>query len=119
MRVYPTPLTGVVDSGVDDGTHLSHRLLKKQFFHRALKVMKKKPEKDPKKEKVKGDGGKEEEKKSKKEKEKEKKKDTEATESKKEKSVSVEVFILKYQEQLWSVSDGVLKPCLCLRVCVG
>ncbi|XP_053484641.1 translocation protein SEC62 [Ictalurus furcatus] len=61
-----------------------NRLLKKQFFHRALKVMKKKPEKDPKKEKVKGDGGKEEEKKSKKE--KEKKKDAEATESKKEKS---------------------------------
>ncbi|XP_027009581.2 translocation protein SEC62 isoform X1 [Tachysurus fulvidraco] len=65
-----------------------NRLLKKQFFHRALKVMKKKPEKDPKKEKVKGDGGKEEEKKSKKEKEKEKekKKDTEATDTKKEKS---------------------------------
>ncbi|KAK3546526.1 hypothetical protein QTP70_026515 [Hemibagrus guttatus] len=65
-----------------------NRLLKKQFFHRALKVMKKKPEKDPKKEKVKGDGGKEEEKKSKKEKEKEKekKKDTEATDTKKEKN---------------------------------
>uniref|UniRef100_A0A3B4A3S1 Translocation protein SEC62 n=1 Tax=Periophthalmus magnuspinnatus TaxID=409849 RepID=A0A3B4A3S1_9GOBI len=52
-----------------------NRLLKKQFFHRALKVMKKKPEKDVKKEKekekVKGDSGKEEEKKSKKDKKKE------------------------------------------------
>ncbi|KAG7457105.1 hypothetical protein MATL_G00243090 [Megalops atlanticus] len=67
-----------------------NRLLKKQFFHRALKVMKKKPEKDPKKdkekEKGKGDSAKEEEKKSKKEKEKEKKKDTEATDTKKEKT---------------------------------
>ncbi|KAI5103716.1 translocation protein SEC62, partial [Silurus meridionalis] len=77
-----------------------NRLLKKQFFHRALKVMKKKPEKDLKKEKLKADGGKEEEKKSKKEKEKEKeeekkskkekekekKKDTEASDSKKEKN---------------------------------
>ncbi|TSL47689.1 Translocation protein SEC62 [Bagarius yarrelli] len=63
-----------------------NRLLKKQFFHRALKVMKKKPEKDPKKEKEKGksEGGKEEEKKSKKE--KEKKKDTDTTDTKKEKS---------------------------------
>lgn len=67
------------------------RLLKKQFFHRALKVMKKKPEKDAKKEekkekekdKSKGDSGKEEEKKGK----KEKKKEPEAAETKKEKSV--------------------------------
>ncbi|XP_026144987.1 translocation protein SEC62-like [Carassius auratus] len=50
-----------------------NRLLKKQFFHRALKVMKKKPEKDGKKEKekekekdkAKSDSGKEEEKKAK------------------------------------------------------
>lgn len=68
------------------------RLLKKQFFHRALKVMKKKPEKDAKKEKekekekAKGDSSKEEEKKGKKE--KEKKKESEVGETKKEKSVS-------------------------------
>ncbi|XP_064797028.1 translocation protein SEC62 [Oncorhynchus masou masou] len=61
-----------------------NRLLKKQFFHRALKVMKKKPEKDIKKdkekekEKAKGDSGKEEEKKG--------KKDAEASDAKKEKS---------------------------------
>ncbi|XP_042353627.1 translocation protein SEC62 [Plectropomus leopardus] len=69
-----------------------NRLLKKQFFHRALKVMKKKPEKDTKKEKekekekekTKGDSGKEEEKKGKKE--KEKKKESEVAETKKEKS---------------------------------
>lgn len=65
------------------------RLLKKQFFHRALKVMKKKPEKDAKKEKekekAKGDSSKEEEKKGKKE--KEKKKECEVAETKKEKSV--------------------------------
>ncbi|XP_029929526.1 translocation protein SEC62 [Myripristis murdjan] len=67
-----------------------NRLLKKQFFHRALKVMKKKPEKETKKEKekekekAKGDSSKEEEKKGKKE--KEKKKESEAGESKKEKS---------------------------------
>ncbi|GLD50891.1 translocation protein SEC62, partial [Lates japonicus] len=65
-----------------------NRLLKKQFFHRALKVMKKKPEKDAKKEKekekAKGDSSKEEEKKGKKE--KEKKKECEAAETKKEKS---------------------------------
>ncbi len=75
------------------------RLLKKQFFHRALKVMKKKPEKDTKKEKekekekedkkekekAKGDSSKEEEKKGKKE--KEKKKESEVAETKKEKSV--------------------------------
>ncbi|MBN3326751.1 SEC62 protein, partial [Atractosteus spatula] len=69
-----------------------NRLLKKQFFHRALKVMKKKPEKELKKEKekekekekTKSDSGKEEEKKSKKE--KEKKKETEAADTKKEKS---------------------------------
>lgn len=72
-----------------------NRLLKKQFFHRALKVMKMKPEKDTKKEKEKekgkNDSGKEDEKKSKKEvvkddkpkKDKEKKKDTEKEESKK------------------------------------
>ncbi|KAF3698778.1 Translocation protein SEC62 Translocation protein 1 [Channa argus] len=65
-----------------------NRLLKKQFFHRALKVMKKKPEKDTKKEKEKdkeknkGDSSKEEEKKGK----KEKKKESEAAETKKEKS---------------------------------
>uniref|UniRef100_A0AAY5KDV7 Translocation protein SEC62 n=1 Tax=Esox lucius TaxID=8010 RepID=A0AAY5KDV7_ESOLU len=78
-----------------------NRLLKKQFFHRALKVMKKKPEKDVKKdkekekdkekdkekEKVKGDSGKEEEKKGKKEKEKKKdSKDVEVSDAKKEKS---------------------------------
>ncbi|KAK6302336.1 hypothetical protein J4Q44_G00266910 [Coregonus suidteri] len=72
-----------------------NRLLKKQFFHRALKVMKKKPEKDIKKdkekekekEKAKGDSGKEEEKKGKKEKEKKKDaKDAEASDVKKEKS---------------------------------
>uniref|UniRef100_A0A3B5A8M3 Translocation protein SEC62 n=1 Tax=Stegastes partitus TaxID=144197 RepID=A0A3B5A8M3_9TELE len=65
-----------------------NRLLKKQFFHRALKVMKKKPEKDAKKEKekekAKGDSSKEEEKKGKKE--KEKKKESEVAETKKEKS---------------------------------
>nr|XP_033814271.1 translocation protein SEC62 isoform X1 [Geotrypetes seraphini] len=65
-----------------------NRLLKKQFFHRALKVMKMKPEK----EKVKTDGGKEEEKKAKKDtgkedktkKDKEKKKESEKEESKKD-----------------------------------
>ncbi|KAF4796152.1 Translocation protein SEC62 [Turdus rufiventris] len=73
-----------------------NRLLKKQFFHRALKVMKMKPDKDTKKEKEKGkaESGKEEEKKSKKEsskdektkkeKEKEKKKDGEKDECKKD-----------------------------------
>ncbi|NXE05600.1 SEC62 protein, partial [Lophotis ruficrista] len=72
-----------------------NRLLKKQFFHRALKVMKMKPDKDTKKEKEKGkpESGKEEEKRSKKEsgkdeknkkeKEKEKKKDGEKEECKK------------------------------------
>ncbi|GCB65711.1 hypothetical protein scyTo_0013490 [Scyliorhinus torazame] len=70
-----------------------NRLLKKQFFHRALKVMKKKSEKEIKKEKekVKNDSSKEEEKKGKKEiskdekSKKEKKKDSEKEESKKEK----------------------------------
>lgn len=65
------------------------RLLKKQFFHRALKVMKKKPEKDPKKEekkekekdRTKSDSSKEEEKRGKKEKKKE------PEDTKKEKSV--------------------------------
>ncbi|XP_035994288.1 translocation protein SEC62 [Fundulus heteroclitus] len=65
-----------------------NRLLKKQFFHRALKVMKKKPEKDAKKEKekekIKSDSSKEDEKKGKKE--KEKKKESEIVETKKEKS---------------------------------
>lgn len=65
-----------------------NRLLKKQFFHRALKVMKKKPEKDAKKEKekekLKSDSSKEEEKKGKKD--KEKKKETDVAETKKEKS---------------------------------
>ncbi|XP_072474609.1 translocation protein SEC62 isoform X1 [Notamacropus eugenii] len=73
-----------------------NRLLKKQFFHRALKVMKVKPDKDTKKEKEKEKGkvesGKEEEKRNKKEnlkdekakKEREKKKDGEKEESKKE-----------------------------------
>ncbi|XP_072264180.1 translocation protein SEC62 [Pyxicephalus adspersus] len=73
-----------------------NRLLKKQFFHRALKVMKMKPEKDPKKEKEKEkgktDSGKEEDKKVKKDiskdektkKEKEKKKDGEKEEIKKD-----------------------------------
>ncbi|XP_064848262.1 translocation protein SEC62-like [Oncorhynchus masou masou] len=65
-----------------------NKLLKKQFFHRALKVMKKKPEKDIKKDK-------EKEKEKKKDfkdveasdvkKEKEKKKDVEASDAKKEK----------------------------------
>ncbi|CAB1325810.1 unnamed protein product, partial [Coregonus sp. 'balchen'] len=63
-----------------------NRLLKKQFFHRALKVMKKKPEKDIKKEKekekAKGDSGKEEEKKGK----KKDSKDAEASDAKKERS---------------------------------
>ncbi|XP_069753630.1 translocation protein SEC62 isoform X2 [Narcine bancroftii] len=68
-----------------------NRLLKKQFFHRALKVMKKKSEKEIKKEKGKSDSNKEEEKKSKKEmvkdekSKKEKKKDSEKEENKKEK----------------------------------
>ncbi|XP_051554464.1 translocation protein SEC62-like [Myxocyprinus asiaticus] len=69
-----------------------NRLLKKQFFHRALKVMKKKPEKDVKKEKekekekekAKSDSGKEDEKKAKKE--KDKKKDFEAADTKKDKN---------------------------------
>ncbi|XP_041911924.1 LOW QUALITY PROTEIN: translocation protein SEC62-like [Arvicola amphibius] len=71
-----------------------NRLLKKQCFHRALKVMKMKYDKDIKIEKDKGksESGKEEDKKSKKEnikeekteKEKEKKKDVEKEESKKE-----------------------------------
>ncbi|KAM3930780.1 translocation protein SEC62 [Leptodactylus fuscus] len=71
-----------------------NKLLKKQFFHRALKVMKMKPERDPKKEKEKGksDSAKEEEKKSKKDttkedkakKDKEKKKEAEKEESKKD-----------------------------------
>uniref|UniRef100_F7B9C8 Translocation protein SEC62 n=1 Tax=Ornithorhynchus anatinus TaxID=9258 RepID=F7B9C8_ORNAN len=73
-----------------------NRLLKKQFFHRALKVMKMKPDKDTKKEKEKSkaESGKEEERRSKKEsvkdekgkkeKEKEKKKDGDKEESKKE-----------------------------------
>ncbi|XP_072428210.1 translocation protein SEC62 isoform X1 [Chiloscyllium punctatum] len=68
-----------------------NRLLKKQFFHRALKVMKKKSEKEIKKEKGKNDSSKDEEKKSKKEvskdekSKKEKKKDSEKEETKKEK----------------------------------
>ncbi|XP_028650573.1 translocation protein SEC62 [Erpetoichthys calabaricus] len=63
-----------------------NRLLKKQFFHRALKVMKKKPEKELKKEKekIKSEIGKDEDKKSKKE--KDKKKESEIVEAKKEKS---------------------------------
>ncbi|KAM3605066.1 uncharacterized protein V6R79_020071 [Siganus canaliculatus] len=75
-----------------------NRLLKKQFFHRALKVMKKKPEKESKKEKEKdekkdekkekeknkAESSKDEEKKGKKE--KEKKKEVEVAEAKKEKS---------------------------------
>ncbi|XP_073435004.1 translocation protein SEC62 [Dendrobates tinctorius] len=71
-----------------------NKLLKKQFFHRALKVMKMKPEKDPKKEKEKGksDNVKDDEKKSKKDttkedkakKDKEKKKEAEKEESKKD-----------------------------------
>uniref|UniRef100_A0A8C0GP26 Translocation protein SEC62 n=1 Tax=Chelonoidis abingdonii TaxID=106734 RepID=A0A8C0GP26_CHEAB len=75
-----------------------NRLLKKQFFHRALKVMKMKPDKDTKKEKEKGktESGKEDEKKSKKEsgkdektkkekeKEKEKRRDGEKEECKKD-----------------------------------
>ncbi|XP_051944012.1 translocation protein SEC62 [Hippocampus zosterae] len=63
-----------------------NRLLKKQFFHRALKVMKKKIEKDAKKDKKsKGDSGKEEDKKGKKDKDK-KKEVTDAGEAKKDKS---------------------------------
>lgn len=71
-----------------------NKLLKKQFFHRALKVMKMKPEKDPKKEKEKGksDIVKEDDKKGKKDtskedkakKDKEKKKEAEKEESKKD-----------------------------------
>ncbi|KAJ8270373.1 hypothetical protein GJAV_G00113690 [Gymnothorax javanicus] len=63
-----------------------NRLLKKQFFHRALKVMKKKPEKDTKKEKekVKSDSAKDDDKKGKKD--KDKKKDAETADTKKEKS---------------------------------
>ncbi|XP_053566097.1 translocation protein SEC62 [Bombina bombina] len=73
-----------------------NKLLKKQFFHRALKVMKMKPEKDIRKEKEKGktDSGKEEEKRSKKEvpkdekpkkeKDKEKKKENEKDDGKKD-----------------------------------
>ncbi|NP_001086825.1 SEC62 homolog, preprotein translocation factor L homeolog [Xenopus laevis] len=71
-----------------------NRLLKKQFFHRALKVMKTKPEKEVKKEKEKEkgktDSGKEDEKKSKKDppkeekSKKEKKKETEKEEVKKD-----------------------------------
>ncbi|KAM4693328.1 translocation protein SEC62 [Discoglossus pictus] len=71
-----------------------NRLLKKQFFHRALKVMKMKPDKDVKKEKEKGktDSGKEEEKKGKKDiskdekskKDKEKKKEAEKEDIKKD-----------------------------------
>ncbi|XP_063772282.1 translocation protein SEC62 [Pseudophryne corroboree] len=73
-----------------------NRLLKKQFFHRALKVMKMKPEKDPKKEKEKDkgklDSGKEEKRESKKDstkeekvkKDKEKKKEAEKEETKKD-----------------------------------
>ncbi|XP_077379201.1 translocation protein SEC62 [Festucalex cinctus] len=63
-----------------------NRLLKKQFFHRALKVMKKKSEKDAKKDKkTKGDSGKEEDKKGKKDKDK-KKEVADAGEAKKDKS---------------------------------
>ncbi|XP_077581118.1 translocation protein SEC62 [Stigmatopora nigra] len=63
-----------------------NRLLKKQFFDRALKVMKKKSEKDAKKDKKsKGDSSKEEEKKGKKDKEK-KKEATDVVEAKKDKS---------------------------------
>lgn len=78
----------------DSVVEYCNRLLKKQFFHRALKVVKMKPEKDAKKEKDKGktDSGKEDEKKSRKEivkeeknkKEKDKKKDAEKDESKKD-----------------------------------
>merc|ERR1739838_529589 len=67
-----------------------NRLLKKQFYHRALKVMKKKPEKEIKKEKekekekekdkAKCDSSKEDEK------EKEKKKDSDCADAKKEKN---------------------------------
>ncbi|XP_049602456.1 translocation protein SEC62 [Syngnathus scovelli] len=63
-----------------------NRLLKKQFFQRALKVMKKKAEKEPKKEKKsKGDSGKEEDKKGKKDKDK-KKEVADSGEAKKDKS---------------------------------
>ncbi|XP_012495619.1 PREDICTED: translocation protein SEC62 [Propithecus coquereli] len=91
----PTKSTNMMGHRVDYfiGRIIS-RLLKKQFFHRALKVMKMKYDKDIKKEKDKGkaESGKEEDKKSKKEnvkdektkKEKEKKKDGEKEESKKE-----------------------------------
>merc|ERR1739838_778217 len=67
-----------------------NRLLKKQFYHRALKVMKKKPEKEIKKEKekdkekAKSDSSKEDEKED--EKEKEKKKDSDCADAKKEKN---------------------------------
>ncbi|KAE8603977.1 hypothetical protein XENTR_v10014526 [Xenopus tropicalis] len=72
-----------------------NRLLKKQFFHRALKVMKTKPEKEVKKEKekekAKSDSGKEDEKKSKKDAPKEEK-------SKKEKKKEVEKEEVKKDE---------------------
>ena len=75
------------------------RLLKKQFYHRALKVMKKKPEKEIKKEKekekekdkAKCDSSKEDEKKGKKE--KEKKKDSDCADGKKEKNVRYQSLI--------------------------
>nr|XP_046216425.1 translocation protein SEC62-like isoform X2 [Oncorhynchus gorbuscha] len=65
-----------------------NKLLKKQFFHRALKVMKKKPEKDIKKDKEKEKEKKKDSKdveSSDVKKEKEKKKDAEASDVKKEK----------------------------------
>ncbi|TRY81967.1 hypothetical protein DNTS_030977 [Danionella cerebrum] len=74
----------------EEAVFTTRELLKKQFFHRALKVMKKKPEKDVKKEKekekekTKSDSSKEDEKKSKKD--KEKKKESEAADTKKDKN---------------------------------
>uniref|UniRef100_A0AAY5E9T7 Translocation protein SEC62 n=1 Tax=Electrophorus electricus TaxID=8005 RepID=A0AAY5E9T7_ELEEL len=84
-----------------------NRLLKKQFFHRALKVMKKKPDKDLKKEKekekAKGDSSKEEEKRGKKE--KDKKKDSESPDAKKEKTVSFVFLMVFFKNVLTDVRD--------------
>uniref|UniRef100_A0A8C5PVH7 Translocation protein SEC62 n=1 Tax=Leptobrachium leishanense TaxID=445787 RepID=A0A8C5PVH7_9ANUR len=93
-----------------------NRLLKKQFFHRALKVMKMKPEKelkkDKEKEKGKTDSGKEDEKKSKKEvvKEdkvkKEKKKETDKEDVKK-------VFFENLGYETFDVVSFFFSPHLC------
>ncbi|XP_067218656.1 translocation protein SEC62 isoform X2 [Chanodichthys erythropterus] len=85
-----------------------NRLLKKQFFHRALKVMKKKPEKDVKKEKekekekAKSDSGKEEEKKSKKDKDKKKDSEDDSPGSpKKKKDVKKKFKLEPHEDQMF------------------